>query len=1331
MNTLVTSIAVALALLLVTALVAPFVIDWSNHRGLVESQAERLIGGDVEIAGDVDVQLLPMPRVVAETVTLNPPGGAGDGDGDRAAFGAGRVELAIALTPLLKGEISVEHVRLVEPFARLRLKDDGRLDQTAMPAFQVDPERVALVDVEVVGGRIEVLRPDTDPMILAPVNLTADGRSLAGPYRIEGNASLAGVPHAFRLATGRIGEPNGLRLKASLEPADRPVGVDLDGYIRGSEGRPTFFGDVRVERLGREEDGPLGVWVASGDAVLGTEALVYERLSLGLGPEARRVNINGAVTLRFSEGPEFAAALTATRMDIDRLFGVEPLEDGGFVGLVADIAGRAGGVAGGHGAVELSVNSLVAGGNVIEDLGVSLRLDEDGVEISEMSAFLPGRADVTFAGSIAGGEAAIEGLLSVRAAQGRVFLDWMFGETGGAFDWVRDDAEIQTDFEVGARRTRFSDLQVRADETDFVATMDVTDGGNDGPARFDIDLDAASLPVAATDALKRFAAGIDRDGGSGEARELDVAIRVDSLTGDGVEAGNVEIAARLAAGDLTIDDLRVGDLGGAQLSASGEIRDALTAPDGDLELALSADQLSGVAEVLDALGFDPVAAAMASRAADLVPLTLDAELRGRGAGVEVAVTGTAGPSEFTLAGQLDGAFGGFLSNPVNAALDIRSGNGSAMLRQLGFAVTGDGAPGQFAMTLDGVPENGMAVDFTAAALNLDVSGEGRVGWADGRRDGLDLAIEVDTRDLRPFLSVLGVGGDVIETPLPFAAPITIIESDEGLRLAIEDGRLDGRRLALDLTRLAGDENLLTGSVETERIDLTGLLALSLGLTDAALGRFAAHDVSWSDRPFVWSLPTADDIRLSVAADRLLVTDLLSISGASFDVAVSPAALRITDLGGELFGGELGASLEIGSVEDLLSTRLQWRLEDAISEEMVWRRDGRSVTSGKLTTTGEISGQGRSLGALVGTLGGDGSFTISDGDLRGLSPVAFEEIVAWSDELGEAAQDVDPLRVRDVFAAYLDQGAMAFARIDGAFAMNGGVVRAPTILFDGVPYDIRASGRVDLADLTLESQWSLKSPATDDEAGQVREAGFVLAGPVMAPERRLDVTPLVNYLKIRAFEREVEKFESFDVDDALGGEPRDEPIEVPEGAAVEPDLTEDADVTTLPDEAVPTEDAASPEEPEPTASIPATTEDAPPPPAAIPEPEPAPEPDVVADPEPEAPGPPQAVEQEPADEPEPVETTVEPEPEPDPEPTDTAVEPEPEPVIAEPIVIEPPSDPDPIEPLEPAVTITDPPSAPIDLTPPPAPDPIPPAPPAVVPAAPPPVPDDLIDVDGGR
>ena len=524
---------------------------------------------------------------------------------------------------------------------------------------------------------------------------------------------------------------------------------------------------------------------------------------------------------------------------------------------------------------------------------------------------------------------------------------------------------------------------------------------------------------------------------------------------------------------------------------------------------------------------------------------------------------------------------------------------------------------------------------------------------------------------------------------------------------------------------------MTGSVETERIDLSGLLALSLGLTDAALGRFAAHDVSWSDRPFVWSLPTTDDIRLSISADRLLVTDLLSISGASFDVAVSPAALRITDFGGELFGGELGASLEIGSVEDLLSTRLQWRLEDAISEEMVWRRDGRSVTSGKLTTTGEISGQGRSLGALVGTLGGDGSFTISDGDLRGLSPVAFEEIVAWSDELGEAAQDVDPLRVRDVFAAYLDQGAMAFARIDGAFAMNGGVVRAPTILFDGVPYDIRASGRVDLADLTLESQWSLKSPATDDEAGQVREAGFVLAGPVMAPERQLDVTPLVNYLKIRAFEREVEKFESFDVDDALGGEPRDEPIEAPEGAAVEPDLTEDADVTTLPDEAVPTEDAASPEEPEPTASIPATTEDAPPPPAAIPEPEPASEPDVVADPEPDAPEPPQAVEQEPADKPEPVETTVEPEPEPDPEPTDTAVEPEPEPVIAEPIVIEPPSDPDPVEPLEPAVTITDPPSAPIDLTPPPAPDPIPPAPPAVVPAAPPPVPDDLIDVDGGR
>lgn len=1323
MNTLVTSIAVALALVLLTALVAPFVIDWSDHRGFIESQAERLIGGDVEISGDVDVQLLPMPRVVADTVTLNPPGGSGDA----AAFGAGRVELAIALTPLLKGEISVERIRLVEPFARLRLEPDGRLDRTAMPDFRLDPERVALVDVEIVAGRVEVLRPAAEPLIITPVNLTADGRSLAGPYRIEGNATYAGVPHAFRLATGRIGEPDGFRLKAAVEPADRPIGIDLDGRIRDADGRPIFSGDVRIERIGLEEDGPLGVWVASGEAMLSANALVYERVSLGLGPEARRVNVNGAATLDFADTPTFSAALNATRMDIDRLFGVEPLESGGFVGLMADIADRAGAEVGGTGTVELAVNSLVAGGNVIEGLGVSLRLGEDGVEISELSAFLPGRTDLTFAGSISGDEGSVEGLLSARATQGQVFLDWMFGETGGAFDWVRDGVEIRTEFEVGARRTRFSDLRLTTDDTDFVATMDVISGAADQSARFDIDLEASALPVAAIDALRRFAAGIDRDGGEAQSRDLDVAIRVDRLTGEGVEAGNVEIVARLLSGDLAIDGLNVGDLGGAQVSASGEIREALTTPDGDIALALSADDLSGVAEVLDALGLDPLAGAISQRATDLVPLAIDATVSGRGAGVELAVTGTAGPSEIALTGQLDGAFGAFLANPVEATLEVSSGNGSTMLRQLGFDVMGDAEPGRFAMTLDGVPEDGMDIDFTIAALNLDASGSGQVGWSNGRRNNLDLRMDVDTQDLRPFLSVFGVGGDMIETALPFAAPIAIGDSDDGLRLAIEDGRLAGRRLALELSRAAEDDAPLTGSVETELIDLTSLLAMSLGLTDGHFGRFTVNEVSWSDRPFVWSLPTTDDIRLSVAADRVALTDLVRVSGATFDLALSPAALRITDLSGEAFGGDLGASLELGSVEDLVSARLQWRLNQAVAEEMVWRRDGRSVISGRLTTTGEVSGQGRSLGALIGTLGGDGSFAIEDGDLRGLSPVAFDEIVAWSDELGEAAQDVDPLRVRDVFASYLDQGAMEFERIDGAFAMNGGVVRAPTILFDGVPYDIRASGRIDLADLTLESQWSLKTASPDDETGQIREAGFVLAGFVTAPERQLDVTPLVNYLKIRAFEREVEKFESFDVDDALGGEPRDEPIEPPEDAVIEPAPAADADVTAAPDEATSTEDAP-PSEPEPTASIPPATEDAPPPPAAVPEPEP--EPDVATEPEPDIV---EVPEPETADDPEPVEATDDPEPDIAPDPADTAAEPEPDPVIAEPIVTEPPPAPDPIQPLEPAITITDPPSAPIDLTPPVLPDPLPPAPPAIVPA-PPPQPDISVDIpiiDGGR
>ena len=56
------SIAIALILALLAALLGPHVVRWNDHRALFEADASRLVGIKVRVGGDIDAALLPFPR---------------------------------------------------------------------------------------------------------------------------------------------------------------------------------------------------------------------------------------------------------------------------------------------------------------------------------------------------------------------------------------------------------------------------------------------------------------------------------------------------------------------------------------------------------------------------------------------------------------------------------------------------------------------------------------------------------------------------------------------------------------------------------------------------------------------------------------------------------------------------------------------------------------------------------------------------------------------------------------------------------------------------------------------------------------------------------------------------------------------------------------------------------------------------------------------------------------------------------------------------------------------------------------------------------------------
>src|SRR5262245_42005905 len=118
------SIAIALILALVAALVGPHFVDWNKYRAEFETQASRMTGLEVRVAGPIDARLLPTPSLYLQRIDVRRPGDVG-------ALRARRLSIEFSLGALARGEWKATDVRLDGAEISVALGRDGRLEWPA------------------------------------------------------------------------------------------------------------------------------------------------------------------------------------------------------------------------------------------------------------------------------------------------------------------------------------------------------------------------------------------------------------------------------------------------------------------------------------------------------------------------------------------------------------------------------------------------------------------------------------------------------------------------------------------------------------------------------------------------------------------------------------------------------------------------------------------------------------------------------------------------------------------------------------------------------------------------------------------------------------------------------------------------------------------------------------------------------------------------------------------------------------------------------------------------------------------------------------------------
>lgn len=188
LNSVYITVGGALILALVVALVGPLVIDWSAYRSLFENYGEKVLGHQVTILGETDVQLLPAPYVKLSDVRV---GAVEDPLLTIKGF-EGRIELP----SLLRGEVHVTEMKLNEPELNLSLDEAGRLDvlQTNMRRSvisEIDPSSLILEGVSVKNGSIVLTDARTGEVRRAEnANLELSAGGCRGRSRLRARCAM-------------------------------------------------------------------------------------------------------------------------------------------------------------------------------------------------------------------------------------------------------------------------------------------------------------------------------------------------------------------------------------------------------------------------------------------------------------------------------------------------------------------------------------------------------------------------------------------------------------------------------------------------------------------------------------------------------------------------------------------------------------------------------------------------------------------------------------------------------------------------------------------------------------------------------------------------------------------------------------------------------------------------------------------------------------------------------------------------------------------------------------------------------------------------------------
>jgi large subunit ribosomal protein L24 len=379
-----------------------------------------------------------------------------------------------------------------------------------------------------------------------------------------------------------------------------------------------------------------------------------------------------------------------------------------------------------------------------------------------------------------------------------------------------------------------------------------------------------------------------------------------------------------------------------------------------------------------------------------------------------------------------------------------------------------------------------------------------------------LQMKLAAADLRPLRRAMtGQMGEAL--PMSVLATLAV----EGSELSFKDltGTIGHSSLRGGLTVDLSSPVAVGGDIEIDKADVAALLTTALGIATPAGGAAAL----WSPEPLAAGAFTELDGAVKFKLAQATIVPSLAVRDLKGVARWRRSELALENLDGVAAGGRLGGELAFRRNADGLSARGRFELAGADATAIV-APDTKPI-DGRLTLKLEADGIGLSPLALIGSLHGGGTITLTGGHVAGLDETAFDAAIQVVDQGGA----IKAPEIHAAVSAAMKNGLIPVSLTDAAVTITAGQARLANVTIrtpDGA--DLTLSGMLDLTDASLDMRLTLLGkPGVNALIDQRPELVVTLKGPFADPTRTIDVSALAGWLALRAADQQARRLEAME------------------------------------------------------------------------------------------------------------------------------------------------------------------------------------------------------------